>query len=258
MLKRSRIPKPAVALKESKGAKSPLIRLQRFMAESGVASRRACEQIILDSRVRINGQPAALGSKVNPFQDSITLDGRRLRPRRKLYLALNKSRGCICTRSDPENRPTVYHCLPPEWRNLYTVGRLDWDSEGLIFLTNDGEFCLRLTHPRFGLKKVYQVSVEGRVKDEVIQQLAGGTRVAGESYQVLKVAVVERFERQTVLEVELAEGKNREIRRLCEAVGLQVNRLQRIQIGSIKLGSLPLGKWRTLTGSEIQSLITGL
>src|SRR5437016_2400160 len=139
-----------------------MVRLQKFLADAGVASRRNGEQLILAGRVGVNGQVVrVLGTKIDPARDRVTVDGTAVKTRRKLHLALNKPRGYICSRHDPAKRRAVGDLLPKEWNNLYPVGRLDCDSEGLIFLTNDGEFCLRLTHPRYGTRKKYLVTVEG-------------------------------------------------------------------------------------------------
>src|SRR5437868_296132 len=140
-----------------------MVRLQKFLAEAGIASRRASEQIILAGRVAVNGRPARqLGIKVQPGNDEVTVDGTPVRARRKIYVALNKPAGILCTRSDPEKRSIVTDLLPSGWRHLAPVGRLDRDSEGLLFLTNDGEFALRLTHPRYGVHKIYRATVEGK------------------------------------------------------------------------------------------------
>ena len=140
------------------------VRLHKFLADAGVASRRAGEQIILAGRVAVNGETVRkLGTKIDAEHDRVTVDGRALRPKRKLYVALNKPRGCVCSRKDEHHRPTIYELLPKEWSSLYSAGRLDYNTEGLIFLTNDGEFSLRLTHPRYGVRKKYLATVEGRV-----------------------------------------------------------------------------------------------
>lgn len=236
-----------------------MVRLQKFLADSGVASRRAGEKIILAGRVTVNGVPIReLGTKVHPTQDRVLLDDRPLRPRKKLYVALHKPRGYLCTRHDPARRRTVSELLPREWQNLYSVGRLDKESEGLIFLTNDGQFSLRLTHPRYGVRKTYRVAVEGRVEPATLKKFLGGVLDNGEQLKAAKARVLSANNTQSVVELELAEGRNREIRRLFESAGLTVSRLQRIKIGPIKLGELPAGKWRTLTESEIKSLLRNL
>lgn len=235
------------------------MRLQKFLADAGVASRRACEAIILAGRVTVNGaEVRELGTRVDPAADNVRLDGRPLKPKRKLYVALHKPPGFICTRSDPEKRQTIGELLPREWSNLYSVGRLDHDSEGLVFLTNDGDFCLKLTHPRYGVRKVYLVTVAGRVTEILLKKMLAGVHDCGDLLRVQKARLLSASQRQSSLEVELAEGKNREIRRLCAALGLEVTRLQRVRIGPVKLGELPLGKWRVLTESEIKSLLSSV
>ena len=232
-----------------------MVRLQKFLADAGVASRRASEQIILAGRVAVNGRPVQLlGTKVDPAQDRVTVDGQRLKPRRKLYVALNKPRGCLCTRADTHGRPILADLLPKEWDDLYPVGRLDLDSEGLIFLTNDGDFCLRLSHPRYGIRKTYRVTVEGRVAPDLARQMTRGVHHAEEQLRAERARLLSGNNSYSVLELELSEGKNREVRRLCESLGLHVDQLQRIRIGPIKLGELPVGKWRTLSPTEVESL----
>lgn len=232
------------------------VRLQKFLAEAGVASRRGGESIILEGRVTVNGQLIQeLGAKIDPVHDHVTVDGRPLKVRRKIYVAINKPRGCLSTRSDPEKRATVLDFLPAEWKTLYPVGRLDYESEGLLFLTNDGDFCLRLTHPRYGIHKKYMATVEGRVEDAQLNRLVQGVTHLRERLKAERFRVLDRNNTHTIVELELAEGKNREVRRLFEALGFAVTRLSRIQIGPIKLGELPQGKWRTLTETEIKSLL---
>ena len=233
------------------------VRLQKFLAEAGVASRRAGEQIILEGRVAVNGRTIReLGAKVQPGSDRVTVDGTPVRPRRKVYVALNKPRGYVCSKSDEFERRTIGSLLPREWNNLNSVGRLDYQSEGLIFLTNDGEFSLRLTHPRYGVRKKYVATVTGRVKPETAGQLVRGVAHEGERLKAERARVLSANNSNSVVELELAEGRNREVRRMFEAQGLEVNRLVRTQIGRIKLGELPSGKWRTLTEPEIKSLLS--
>jgi 23S rRNA pseudouridine2605 synthase len=232
-------------------------RLQKFLAEAGVASRRAGEQIILAGRVAVNGQAVgALGFKVDPQHDQVTVDGQLVRPKRKLYLALNKPRGLVCSRKDEMDRPTIYELLPREWGHLHSVGRLDFNSEGLLFLTNDGEFSLRLTHPRYGIRKKYVATVEGRVEADMLRRFTHGVTYEGERFRAERARLVSTSQAQSVVELELAEGKYREVRRLFESQGRVVKRLQRIQVGKVKLGELRVGKWRTLTDAEIKSLLS--
>ncbi len=233
-----------------------MVRLQKFLADAGVASRRAGEQLILAGRVAVNGEIVRrLGTRVDPVHDGVAVDGRTVRARRKLYVALHKPRGCVCSRQDEFNRPTIHDLLPREWSNLYSVGRLDYDTEGLIFLTNDGEFALRLTHPRYEVRKRYVVTAEGRVAAEALQRFTGGVYCGGEKLKADKAKLISSSRSRSVVELELSEGRNREVRRLFESQGLAVKRLLRTQIGKIRLGELKPGKWRTLTEPEIKSLL---
>ncbi|HZM06276.1 MAG TPA: pseudouridine synthase [Candidatus Saccharimonadales bacterium] len=233
-----------------------MVRLQKFLAESGVASRRASEQIIAAGRVTVNGAVAAqLGVKVDGRHDRVTVDGRLVAPRRKFYIAVNKPPGIVCTRGKEDDRPKIGDLLPKEWSDLFSVGRLDYQSEGLIFLTNDGDFCLKLTHPRYRIPRIYMASVEGRVLPEMLKKFTQGVMSAGEKLQAQRARLVSANNSHSVVQLELMEGKNREVRRLFESQNLSVERLQRVQIGPIKLGQLPVGKWRVLTGPEIKSLL---
>ena len=233
-----------------------MVRLQKFLADAGVASRRAGEQLILAGKVAINGQTIQeLGKKVHPDHDRVSVDGVSIKPKRKLYVALHKPRNYLCTRRDPAQRRICSDLLPREWANLHPVGRLDNDSEGLIFLTNDGLFTLRLTHPRFGTRKIYRVTVEGRVERSTLLQFTRGVYEGGERLRADRARLLSAGSSHSLVEIELTEGKNREIRRLFAGQSLRILRLQRIQIGPIKLGELPAGKWRTLTETEIKSLL---
>jgi pseudouridine synthase len=233
-----------------------MVRLQKFLAEAGVASRRAAEQVILAGRVYVNGQPVRLlGTKVDPACDKVTVDGKLVRIRRKIYIALHKPVGCVCSHKDELVRPTIYDLLPKEWQMLHSVGRLDFNTEGLIFLTNDGEFALRLTHPRYGVRKKYTVTVEGRVDRVILGRFLQGVWHGGEKLQAQAVRIISASRSHSVVDLELAEGKNREVRRLFESQGLIVKRLQRTQVGKIKLGELKPGRWRALTETEIKTLL---
>ncbi len=236
-----------------------MVRLQKILADAGVASRRASEAYIVQGRVSVNGKVIReLGIKVDPERDSVEVDGRPLKSKRKLYIALNKPPGVISTRNDPEQRTTVCDLLPTEWSNLFPVGRLDYASEGLIFLTNDGDFCLKLTHPRFGVRKKYRVTIEGYADDEMKRALTKGVVHDGETLRADSVRVLSANNSGSLLEIELSEGRNRELRRMFEALGRAVTKLQRTQIGPVKLGEMPPGRWRTLTEPEIKSLLPKL
>jgi 23S rRNA pseudouridine2605 synthase len=234
-----------------------MVRLQKFLADAGVASRRASEHLILAGRVQVNSQSVTqLGSKVDPDHDKVSVDGKPVRVQKKLYVALNKPKNCICSKKDELNRPTIYDLLPKEWAGVYSVGRLDFASEGLLFLTNDGEFALRLTHPRYGVRKRYVVTVEGRVDAAMLERFTRGIFIEGEKLKAERAWLVSEGKVQSIVELELAEGKNREVRRLFESQGLVVRRLVRMQIGKIKLGELKPGRWRTLTPPEIKTLLS--
>lgn len=236
-----------------------MVRLQKFLADAGIASRRAAEQFILDGKVRVNGQIVrVLGSKVDPGHDDVMVDGVAVHARKKIYLVLNKPVGCVCSHKDELGRPTIYELLPKEWQIVNSVGRLDFNSEGLIFLTNDGQFALRLTHPRYGIRKKYVVTVDGRVDPEILTEFTRGIFQGGEKLKAEKARLMGSSNAKSVVELELAEGKNREVRRLFEAKNFSVKRLQRVQIGKIKLGELRPGKWRTLTAVEIKTLLSDL
>ena len=236
-----------------------MVRLQKFLADAGVASRRAGEQIILDGRVTVNGQTVRLlGTKVDPDHDQVVVDGKIIRAKKLIYLALNKPVGCVCSRKDELNRPTIYELSPREWETVQTVGRLDYNSEGLIFLTNDGQFALRLTHPRYGVRKKYLATVEGEVTPEMLALFKRGIFHEGEKLKALAAKIISGTRDKSVVELELGEGKNREVRRLFESQALTVKKLQRTQIGKIRLAELKPGKWRTLNPVEIKTLISDL
>jgi 23S rRNA pseudouridine2605 synthase len=233
-----------------------MVRLQKFLAEAGIASRRASERIILDGHVAVNGKTVKeLGTKVDPLHDKVKVDGKLIHARRKLYIALNKPRGVVCTKAVDDDRVKVGEFLPKEWSDLVTVGRLDYDSEGLIFLTNDGDFCLKLTHPRYGVRKIYAVTVEGKADPAVLKKFTAGIVVAGDRLRAERTKILRSSNSSSLVELELGEGKNREVRRMFESENMRVLRLQRTQIGRIKLGELPEGKWRALTEPEIKSLL---
>ena len=236
-----------------------MVRLQKFLADAGVASRRAGEQFILAGRVAVNGEVVRLlGSKVDPARDQVTVDGKVVRAKKLLYVALNKPVGCVCSRKDELGRPTIYDLLPAEWETVQSVGRLDYNSEGLIFLTNDGQFALRLTHPRYGVRKKYVVTIEGEVTPATLDLFKRGIFHEGEKLKALAGRIISSSRAKSVVELELGEGKNREVRRLFESQAMIVKKLQRTQIGKIKLAELKPGKWRTLNAVEIKTLTSDI
>ena len=231
------------------------IRLQKFFSDSGTLSRRAAEAEILAGHVRINGKIAALGDKVDPAVDVIEYQGRRILPRADKphrYIMLNKPRGFVTTTKDEKGRRTVTELTKAAGTRLYPVGRLDMDSEGLLLLTDDGAFTNRMTHPRHEIPKIYHVTVSPAPTKAQLEALTSPMELDG--YRLLPVGV--RLLSEELLEMELYEGRNRQIRRMCEAVGLKIRRLQRVAIGELTLGELPIGKWRDLSVDEIKYLTT--
>jgi len=232
-----------------------MVRLQKFLAQAGIASRRTSEAIIQAGRVEVNGQVVTrLGSKVDPDADDVAVDGRLIQPIRHRYVAVHKPKGVLCTRKDERGRPLLGDLLPADW-DLKPVGRLDRDSEGLIFATNDGEFALRITHPRYGVPKVYHVELAGEVSRRSLAPLLAGVVHRGETLRARKATLVSSNRTRSLVRLELGEGRNREVRRMFETQDLKVTRLVRVQIGHVKLGELPTGKWRTLTETEIKTLL---
>ena len=230
------------------------IRLQKFFTDSGVLSRRAAEAEILAGRVLVNGTPAALGDKVDPERDVVEYRGKRIRPRAALphrYLMLNKPRGFVTTLKDEKGRRTVCELVKDAGVRLYPVGRLDMDSEGLLLMTDDGELTNRLTHPRHEIPKIYHVTVSPSPSPDQLARLSEPMELDG--YRLLPIGV--RALSKDTLELTLYEGRNRQIRRMCDAVGLGVKTLRRVAIGELTLGELPLGKWRELTRDEVSYLL---
>ena len=229
------------------------LRLQKYFSDCGLLSRRAAEAEIQAGKVLVNGSVAQLGDKIDPDTDTVTYQGKPVRPRANqeyLYVMLNKPRGYITTSKDERGRKTVTDLTRSVGSRIYPVGRLDMDSEGLLLLTDDGEFANHLTHPRHEIPKIYHVTLSPPPTEEQLQSLARPMELDG--YSLLPVGV-EVLSKDT-LEMTLYEGRNRQIRRMCESVGLRVTQLRRVAIGELKLGALPLGKWRTLTADEVEYL----
>jgi 23S rRNA pseudouridine2605 synthase len=230
-------------------------RLQKVLAAAGVDSRRRCEELILAGRVEIDRRVVTeLGVRVDPDAQEIRLDGVPLRRSKRLYYAVNKPSGVISTNSDPSGRPRVVDLVPAGDARMFTVGRLDLYSEGLILLTNDGELANRLAHPRYGVEKVYRVLVAGSPTPEALAQLRRGIHLAEARVQIAKITVKSRYKKSTALEMVLDEGRNREIRRALAKIGHKVEQLIRVAVGPVRLGELPSGKCRPLTSVEIRAL----
>ena len=230
------------------------IRLQKYFSDCSVMSRRAAEEKIKQGLVKVNGKVAQLGQKIDPALDVVEYDGKRILPQsdEKTYILLNKPRGYVTTLSDEKGRKTVTELLSGVSTRVYPVGRLDMDSDGLLLLTNDGELTNKLTHPRHEIPKIYRVTVKERATDELISRLREPMTIDG--YKILPVKTVLVSKSPDVLEMTLYEGRNRQIRKMCEQVGLSITRLCRIAIGDITLGSLEVGRWRYLTDDEINYL----
>jgi 23S rRNA pseudouridine2605 synthase len=230
-------------------------RLQKVLAAAGIASRRECEQLILEGRVEIDRKVVTeLGTRVDPQQHEIRVDGESLSQAKLVYFAVNKPTGVVSTSRDPAGRPRIVDLLPPNTPRVFSVGRLDISSEGLILVTNDGELANGLTHPRHGIEKIYHVQVAGHVQNEVLAQLHRGMHLAEGFAQVKHVRIKSRRKRSTVLEMVLDEGRNREVRRLLARVGHKVQQLKRVAVGPVRLGELPPGAVRPLSVKEILSL----
>jgi pseudouridine synthase len=227
-------------------------RLQKLLSQAGVASRRASEQLMLDGRVTVNGVTIReLGTKADAARDDIRVDGRRIKVvERHRYLLLNKPRGYVTTRSDPQRRPTVIDLLGGVREYVYPVGRLDFDSEGLLLLTNDGDLAARLTHPRHGVARVYDVQVLGEPDRRDVDRLAKGVTLEGRRTAPAEVKAVG----PSHLVITIHEGRNRQVRKMCEAIGHPVAALRRIAIGPIRDARLKPGQWRDLTDDEVRKL----
>lgn len=231
------------------------IRLQKYIAECGISSRRKAETLIAEGRVKVNGKRAQIGAQVTPGIDTVSLDGDKIKPETALrYIMLNKPRGYVTTLSDEFGRKCVTDLLSEANERLYPVGRLDKDSEGLLLLTNDGAFSYALTHPSGNVTKVYRVTVKPEMTDEKFASLQSGLEIDGRQTQAADIQVLVSQPGRAVLLVTLTEGRNRQIRKMCEAASLEVARLKRVSIGGIKLGMLPTGQWRDLTAEEVEKL----
>lgn len=231
------------------------IRLQKYLSQCAVASRRKSEELILAGKVKVNGKVAGLGDKIDPKHDTVTVSGKKIVSSKKhYYIMLHKPRGFITTMEDEMGRKCVAELVKDVGARVYPVGRLDRDSEGLLLMTNDGEFANYLTHPSKHVPKTYRVTVRPSVSEEQLFAFNEGIELDGKKTAPADAHIIEKSENRVVLEVILHEGRNRQIRRMCEALGLEVARLKRTHIGSIKLGMLPQGKWRNLTEDEVHRL----
>ena len=237
-----------------------LVRLQKLLSERGVASRRKAEELIAAGKVKVNGHPASLGDKADARRDTITVAGKKLtnigeKPQEYTYILLNKPRGVVTTLADEQGRRCVADLVADAGVRLFPVGRLDRDSEGLLLLTNDGEFANAVAHPKHHVPKTYRVTVRAAVSEEQVARLQDGVVLDGRKTAPAEVVVMVKEPERTVLQMTIHEGRNRQIRRMCETLGLEVIRLKRISIASVKIGGVPVGKWRHLEGKEVKALL---
>ncbi|MBP1988934.1 pseudouridine synthase [Paenibacillus eucommiae] len=232
-------------------------RLQKVLAEAGIASRRKSEEIITAGRVQVNGEVVTtLGVKVDPELDEIEVDGRLINQQKKIYVLLNKPKGVITSSADPEGRRLVTDFLPGIKERIYPVGRLDYDTEGLLLLTNDGEFAHLLTHPKHHVPKTYQATVKGVPHGTILDKLRNGIELEDgmTSPAEVEYADVNPDKKESIVQITIYEGRNRQVRRMFEAVSFPVIRLRRIQFGPIFLTGVPRGKYRHLTVNEVKEL----
>ena len=232
------------------------MRLQKYLALCGIASRRAAEKLITDGRVSVNGIVVTeLGTKVSP-RDKIAFDGKIVSlDEKKIYIAVNKPVGYLSSASDDRGRKTVVDLVKDDFNErLYPVGRLDYDTEGLIFLTNDGDFTYAVTHPKHNINKTYEAIIRGRLTEDEVVSLCRGVDIDGFITSPAFLDILEEREGKSVVQLTIHEGRNRQVRKMFEAVGHRVLKLKRISVGKVKLGNLKAGHWRELTEREIKSL----
>ncbi|MGN0558927.1 MAG: pseudouridine synthase [Acutalibacteraceae bacterium] len=237
--------------------KNELVRLQKMLADCGVASRRKSEQLIADGQVKVNGRTAQIGDKVDPYRDKVFVAGKRITAAAKKkyrYIMLHKPRGYITTMDDEMGRKCVAELVSDIEERIYPVGRLDRESEGMLLMTNDGAFANTVTHPKKHIYKIYRVTVRPGITEEQIIKFETGMEIDGYKTAPAEVRVVKKEEGRAVLEIVLREGRNRQIRKMCEQLGIEVARLKRVAIGQVKLGMLQPGKWRDLTPEEVKKL----
>ena len=232
------------------------IKLQKYFSDCGIMSRRAAEEEIKKGLVRVNGQVAELGLRIDPDTDRVEYKGRPVlhTSDQKTYILLNKPRGYVTTLSDEKNRPTVSDLVRSAGVRVFPVGRLDMDSDGLLLLTNDGELTNRLTHPRHEIPKIYHVTVSGSVSPQALSALRAPMVLDGYEILPVKTEIISASPSSTTLEMTLYEGRNRQIRKMCESQQLKITRLCRVSLGNISLGALEAGKWRYLTPDEVAYL----
>lgn len=232
------------------------VKLQKYFSDCAVMSRRAAEEEIKNGKVTVNGEIAELGLRVDPDKDVVIYKGKRVLPQsnEKIYVLLNKPRGVITSLSDEKGRTTVRSLLSDLKARVYPVGRLDYNSDGLLLLTNDGDLTYKLTHPKHEIPKIYHVTVKGTPSPQALARLRSPLDIDGYIIQPVKTEVIASNDNSTTLKMTLFEGRNRQIRKMCALCDLKIERLTRVSLGNISLGTLKVGKWRYLTDGEIEYL----
>lgn len=232
-------------------------RLQKYLASCGVASRRMSEEIIKSGRVAVNGKIVTeMGVKIKIGTDKVTVDGKDITPEEEhVYLMLNKPEGYVTTAHDPQGRPTVLDLVAEVPQRVFPIGRLDVDTEGLLFLTNDGELAYRLTHPKFAVTKVYHALVTGKPSEDKLDRMRNGLKLEDGMTKPCTVKVIRRYNHKTMLEITISEGRNRQVRRMCQAIGNPIIELERVKIENIELSQVKRGQYRKLTLEELAPLM---
>lgn len=231
------------------------MRINKYLEGCGVGSRRTCDKLIAEGKVTVNGKIATLGQDVNEKRDSVSFEGKRLTlVHKEVYYMMNKPKGYVCTVKDDLGRKTVMDLLPKNIERVVPVGRLDYDSEGLLIFTNDGELVNRLTHPRNEVPKTYSLKIEGDISESMLAQLRAGVEIDGKRTKKCTLVVTGRDDKYTKLNITITEGRNRQVRKMFEAVGKQVVFLKRIKIGDLRLSGLNRGECRPLSKAEIEYL----
>jgi len=237
--------------------KNNTLRINQFLAQCGLGSRRHVEDLVLKGRITVNGQPCKkLSTQVDPNRDDVLLDGKLLRlPRERIFIMMNKPTGYVVTASDEFGRKTVFDLLPKFPAPIHAIGRLDKDTEGLLLFTSEGDLTQKLLHPSRKVEKTYKVTCAGRIDREQLEALRKGVKLSDGPTQPARVCITMRDDNHTVLRFTITEGRNRQVRRMIEAVGSSVTSLKRLQVGPIKLDRLPVGMWRPLMPREVEQLL---
>ncbi|WDV48229.1 pseudouridine synthase [Clostridiaceae bacterium M8S5] len=231
------------------------MRLQKYLALCGIASRRKSEQLIIDGKVKVNGETVTtLGTKINPQTDKVSVNNKDIIYEEKVYIMLNKPEKYITSASDQFDRPTVLDLIDLIEKRIYPVGRLDYNTSGLLLLTNDGQLTYKLTHPKHNIWKKYIAKVKGIPTEQEMKKFKTGLKIDNYTTSKAKIKIIETKEKNSVLEIQIKEGRNRQVRKMCEAINHPVKKLKRVSVGDIHIGNLELGEWRFLTDKELRYL----